>query len=82
MVFITGLYVVPGGAGVACHGTPRLGHLTLSQPGGADYTLHITKGTPGSSDLPTALYPASYATDDLRTGHHQVLADTYAVFPQ
>ena len=30
--------------------------LTLSQPGGADYAPHISTGTPGFSDLPTALY--------------------------
>ena len=29
--------------------------LTLSQPGRADYAPHITTGTPGFSDLPTAL---------------------------
>ena len=29
--------------------------LTLSQPGGVDYAHHITSGTPGFSDLPTAL---------------------------
>ena len=29
--------------------------LTLSQPGGADYAQHINTGTPGFSDLPTAL---------------------------
>ena len=29
--------------------------LTLSQPGGADYAPHISTGTPGFSDLPTAL---------------------------
>ena len=29
--------------------------LTLSQPGGADYAHHINTGTPGFSDLPTAL---------------------------
>ena len=29
--------------------------LTLSQPGGADYAQQITTGTPGFSDLPTAL---------------------------
>jgi hypothetical protein len=29
--------------------------LTLSQPGGADYAPHITTGTLGFSDLPTAL---------------------------
>ena len=31
------------------------GLLTLSQPEGADYAHHITTGTPGWSDLPTAL---------------------------
>jgi hypothetical protein len=29
--------------------------LTLFQPGGTDYALLITTGTPGFSDLPTAL---------------------------
>ena len=29
--------------------------LTLSQLGGADYAHHINTGTPGFSDLPTAL---------------------------
>ena len=29
--------------------------LTLSQPGGTDYAHLITNGTPGFSDLPTAL---------------------------
>ena len=29
--------------------------LNLSQPGGADYARHIITGTPGFSDLPTAL---------------------------
>ena len=29
--------------------------LTLSQPGGTDYAHLITTGTPGFSDLPTAL---------------------------
>ena len=32
--------------------------LTLSQPGGADYAHHINTGTPGFSDLPTALQRA------------------------
>ena len=31
------------------------GQLTLSQPGGADYAHYITTGTPGFSDLSTAL---------------------------
>ena len=34
--------------------------LTLSQPGGADYANHITTGTIGFSDLPTALYTTVY----------------------
>ena len=29
--------------------------LNVSQPGGEDYAHHITTGTPGFSDLPTAL---------------------------
>ena len=29
--------------------------LTLSQPGGTDYAHLITSGTPGFSDVPTAL---------------------------
>ena len=29
--------------------------LTLFQPGGTDYAHPITTGTPGFSDLPTAL---------------------------
>ena len=30
--------------------------LTLFQPGGTDYAQLITTGTPGFSDLPTALH--------------------------
>ena len=38
-------------------GVPQIlaDQLTLSQPGGTDYTPHITTGTPGFSDLPAAL---------------------------
>ena len=37
-------------------GVPFLAdQLTLSQPEGADYDRHITTGTPGFSDLPTAM---------------------------
>ena len=43
--------VVPGGAGGA-----MADQLTLSQPGGTDYGHLITTGTPGFSELPTALY--------------------------
>ena len=43
-------------AGLSSPGVPILAdQLTLSQPGRADYTHHITTGTPGFSDLPTAL---------------------------
>ena len=40
-----------------CHGTPQIlaDQLTLFQPGGTDYAHLITTGTPGFSDLPTAL---------------------------
>ena len=41
--------VVPGCAGCAAD------QLTLFQPGGTDYAHLITTGTPGFSDLPTAL---------------------------
>ena len=34
--------------------------LTLSQPGGADYSLLTTNGTPLFSDLPTALCRYSF----------------------
>ena len=36
-----------------CHGTPD--QLTLFQPRGTDYAHLITTGTPGFSELPTAL---------------------------
>ena len=49
--------VVPGGAGGAMAPPDFLSdQLTLSQPGGADYPHHITTGTPGFLDLPTALH--------------------------
>ena len=47
--------VVPGGTGGA-----MADQLTLYQPGGADYAHHINTGTPGFSDLPTALLFVSY----------------------
>ena len=47
--------VVPEGAGGAIDPQILADQLTLSQPGGADYAHHITTGTPGFSDLPTAL---------------------------
>ena len=37
----------------ACH--PLADQLTLFQPGGTDHAHLITTGTPGFSDLPTAL---------------------------
>ena len=49
--------VIPGGAGdaMAPPDYGRSDQLTLSQPGGEDYAHHINTGTPGFSDLPTAL---------------------------
>jgi hypothetical protein len=41
--------------GVPWHPQILSDQLTLSQPGGADYAHHFTTGTPGFSDLPTAL---------------------------
>ena len=42
--------VVPG-----CAGCAMADQLTVFQPGGTDYAHLITTGTPGFSDLPTAL---------------------------
>ena len=49
--------VVPGCAGCPM-AHPDFGRsvLTLFQPGGTDYAHRITTGTPGFSDLPTALH--------------------------
>jgi hypothetical protein len=44
-----------GVPGVPWHPQILADQLTLSQPGGADYAYHIIIGTPGFSDLPTAL---------------------------
>ena len=41
--------------GVPWHTQILADHLTLFQPGGTDYAHLITTGTPGFSDLPTAL---------------------------
>ena len=41
--------------GVPWHPQILVDQLTLSQPGGTDYAQQITTGTPGLSDLPTAL---------------------------
>ena len=41
--------------GVPWHPQILADHLTLYQPGGADYAHQITTGTPWFSDLPTAL---------------------------
>ena len=40
--------------------------LTLSQPGGTDYAHLITTGTPGFSDLPTALMTSTNCRDDIQ----------------
>ena len=43
--------------GLSSLGVPILAdQLTLFQPGGIDYAHLVTTGTPGFSDLPTALY--------------------------
>ena len=46
-----------GVPGVPWHTQYLADQLTLFQPGGTDYTHLITTGTPGFSDLPTALLP-------------------------
>ena len=45
-----------GVPGVPWHTQILADQLTLSQLGGTDYAHLITTGTPGFSDLPTALY--------------------------
>ena len=47
--------VLPGVPGVPWHPQILADQLTLSQPGGTDYAKLIITGTPGFSDLPTAL---------------------------
>ena len=44
-----------GVPGVPWHTQILADQLTLFQPGGTDYAYLITTGTPGFSDLPTAL---------------------------
>ena len=44
-----------GVPGVPWHTLILADQLTLFQPGGTDYAYLITSGTPGFSDLPTAL---------------------------
>ena len=44
-----------GVPGVPWHTQILAGQLTLFQPGGTDYAHLITTGTPGFSNLPTAL---------------------------
>ena len=44
-----------GVPGVPWHTQILADQLTLFQPGGRDYVHLITTGTPGFSDLPTAL---------------------------
>ena len=60
--------------GLSSPGVPGIPHiladqLTLSQPGGADYAHHITTGTPGFSDLLTALPRWWQETYRLRPNH-------------
>ena len=55
-----------GVPGVPWHTQIFADQLTLFQPGGTDYAQLITTGTPGFSELPTALGPALYT----QTGLH------------
>ena len=48
-----------GVLGVPWHPQILADQLTLSQPGGTDYAHLTTTGTPGFSDLPTALVIAT-----------------------
>ena len=53
-ILFTGLSSL-GVVGVPWHTQILTDQLTLFQPGGTDYAHLITTGTPGFSDLPTAL---------------------------
>jgi hypothetical protein len=59
---------VPRDAG----GAPRFCQISyfLSERGGADYARHITTGTPGFSDLPTALQ-TMYSTSWTSLSHYR-----------
>ena len=54
VTYIAGLSSL-GVPGVPGHTQILADQLTLFQPGGRDYAPLITAGTPGFSDLPTAL---------------------------
>ena len=51
--------------GVPWHTQILADQLTLFQPGGQDYAHLITTGTPGFSDLPTALYSTVIDFEDM-----------------
>ena len=56
-VILINIHPKPGDAGGAMAWHPHiLDKLTLSQPGGADYSDHIPTDTPGFLVLPTALH--------------------------
>ena len=52
---IAGRLLNSGVSSMGVHPQILADQLTLSQPGGTDYAHLITTGTPGFSDLPTAL---------------------------
>ena len=56
-----------GVPGVPWHTQILADQLTLFQPGGTDYAHLITTGTPGFSDLPTAL-----VSDEFYPKHHNL----------
>ena len=61
-----------GVPGVPWHPQILADQLTLSQPGGADYSKHISTDTPGFSDLPTAL---DSNDDNLDDASHEMTSD-------
>ena len=80
-------HVVPGCAGCA---QILADQLTLFQPGGTDYAHLITTGTPGFSDLPTALllgyedalWPKKLETShasEILTNERQILVLSYVI---
>ena len=59
----------PSSLGVPWHILILADQLTLFQPGGTDYAYLITTGTPGFSDLATALSRVHISLDSLALYH-------------
>ena len=79
LIYTSGLSSL-GVPGVPGHTQILADQLTLFQPGGTDYAHLITTGTPGFSDLPTALYISIYLDGNCSFAKIIVSELTYRVF--